>query len=123
MPRRNRVWRVELTSAAIRDLDDIADWTIDRFGAAQARAYSQTLKLAFRALRFGPTLPTIRTRPDLGPGLLTLHAARIGRRARHVILFRTDPGERVIEVLRVLHEKMELARHLPPEDDQKGEPS
>jgi toxin ParE1/3/4 len=37
--------------------------------------------------------------------------AREGRRGRHFVLFRAGP-EQTIEVLRILHDAMDLSRHL-----------
>jgi len=59
-----------------------------------------------------------RPRPEIGQGLFTLHVARGGRKGRHFILFRIDDsdGRRIIDVLRLLHDSMDLARHAPQED-------
>ena len=107
-----RGWRVHLTDRAERDLEEIARWTSENFGRRQAQQYSETIALTLEALASGPEVPGVRTRDELAPGVRTLHAARQGRRARHLVLFRvTDHGS--LEVLRVLHDSMELPRHLP----------
>jgi toxin ParE1/3/4 len=51
--------------------------------------------------------------------LFTLHVARKRRRGRHFILFRADtnPNRGLIDVLRILHDAMDLERHVPDEDD------
>jgi toxin ParE1/3/4 len=38
----------------------------------------------------------------------------MGRRGRHFIMYRAASGN-VIEVVRILHDAMDLARHIPPE--------
>jgi toxin ParE1/3/4 len=49
--------------------------------------------------------------------LFTLHVTRRGRKGRHVVLFRMeDMKNNVIEVLRILHDAMDFARHLPLPD-------
>lgn len=53
-----------------------------------------------------------KAREDIAPGLRLLHA---GGRGRHVLLFR-PAGDNVIMVLRILHDAMDLARHIPPRD-------
>lgn len=110
------VWSVRLTAAAAEDLDGIADWTVEHFGPTQARVYTSLLNDAIEALAEGPGIPGVRARGEVGRGLFTLHAARGARKARHFILFRVggsrDGGH--IEVLRVLHDAMDLPRHLPP---------
>lgn len=48
---------------------------------------------------------------------MSLHVARRNRRGRHFILFRaTEAGQ--IQVVRILHDAMDLARHIPdPAED------
>lgn len=45
-----------------------------------------------------------------------LHVARNGRKGRHFIMFRVEDieEENQIDVLRLLHDSMDLERHLPP---------
>lgn len=111
-------WEVELSAAAEADLRHIVRWTRARFGEAQARRYAQILNDALRALRDGPAAPGVRDRKELGLGYKSVHAARPGRRARHIILFRIGerPDMAGIYVVRVLHEAMDIAAHLPEEE-------
>ncbi len=59
-----------------------------------------------------------KPRDDIAKGLLTLHVARRGRKGRHFVMFRvaSERGSKVIEVLRLLHDAMDLPRHLPSTD-------
>jgi toxin ParE1/3/4 len=120
--RTRRIWEVQLTTAAERDFREIVRWTEGRFGRDQVRIYSATLGQALRALRAGPRTPGIRVRSEIGDNLYTLHAARGGRRARHLILFRINEQPPVVEVLRFLHDAMDLARHVPRDrsDEEEG---
>ena len=52
-------------------------------------------------------------------GLYTFHVARHGRRGRHFLLYTVAPG-RIVEILRILHDNMDLQRHLPSADDEKS---
>ena len=81
----------------------------------QARIYAETLTLAITALTEGPAVAGARYREDLGKRLMSLHVARLGRKGRHFVIFRTRRrgGNEVVEVLRLLHDSMDLARHLP----------
>ena len=56
-----------------------------------------------------------RRREDIGLGIRTLHVARRGRKGPHLVVFRVapPPNEQVIDVLRLLHDSMDLPRHLP----------
>ena len=112
-------WEVELSSAAEADLRQIVRWTARQFGAAQAAAYGQLLRDALKALEAGPNIIGARGREEIGAGYRTLHIARNRRRARHFILFRVvDPAEeRVIRVVRILHDAMDPARHLSGEEE------
>jgi len=104
-------WCVELTLDAERDFAEIVRWTRKTFGAWQAQTYKATLREALKALHSGPNITGVKRRDDLGPGIHTLHVARNGRKGRHFIVFRTGGGQ-TIDVLRLLHDSMDLANHL-----------
>lgn len=112
-------WTIRIAAAAIADLEDIVDWTAERFGESQSRDYATLLNDTISALVDGPDTLGIRARPEIGRGLFTLHAGRGTRRTRHVILFRTrhEPDGALVEILRVLHDAMDLVRHVPPADE------
>ena len=105
------VWRVRLAEQAELDLLGITIWTMENFGAQQAHIYAETLSLAIEALADGPEILGAATHEDIGPGIRTLHVARHGRRGRHFLVFRTA-SEQTIEVLRLLHDSMDLTRHV-----------
>lgn len=111
-----RTWRVRLTDQAELDFLDISRWSSENFGARQAEYYVETIMLAIEALTDGPeTLGTI-ARDELAPGVRTLHIARQGRKAHHFVVFRVA-NDQALEVLRLLHDRMDLARHLPAAKD------
>jgi len=106
-------WSVRWTKRASLDHAAIIRWTVIHFGARQATLYMETLALAVAALNKGPELPGCKTRPELGEGIRTLHIARGGRKGRHFIVYRVADSCH-IEILRLLHDSMELAGHLVP---------
>lgn len=112
-----RRWRVVLGALAERDFAAIVAWTAERFGERQADVYRETLVAAMRALEQGPTTAGARARDEILVGLRSLHVARGGRRGRHFIIFRVvegaDPG--AIQVVRILHDAMDLARQIRDE--------
>ncbi|MFN3752360.1 MAG: type II toxin-antitoxin system RelE/ParE family toxin [Thiobacillus sp.] len=108
-------WRVRLAAQAEKDLLDIAAWTAERFGSRQAAHYAETVTQAIEALHDGPDILGAKARDDIAPGIRTLHVARQGRKGRHFVMFRVAQG-RVIEVLRLLHDSMDLPRHWPHDD-------
>ena len=109
-------WTVRLSAAAEADFRQILRWTVDNFGSAQARAYADTLSSALKALSAGPSVIGVKERPEIGSNIWTLHVARSGRKGRHFIMFRITDAQnsKVIDVLRILHDSMDLERHLPP---------
>jgi toxin ParE1/3/4 len=52
-----------------------------------------------------------RARDDIRPDVRTLHVARQGRKGRHFVVFREAEGG-MIDVLRLIHDSMDLPRHL-----------
>ncbi len=107
--------QVRLTASAERDCQSILRWTAEQFGEAQARNYAAILNAAILTaailtLADGPDALTAKPRDDIAPGLRILHAARFGRRARHMLLYRAG-SDTVIDVLRILHDAMELELH------------
>lgn len=111
-------WRVRLTSAAVADLVQIVRWTEQRFGSRQAEIYKAVVEAAFQDLaEGGPGGPGTRRRDDIRFGISTLHVRRPRRGGRHFVVFRVVHGAagEAIEVLRVLHDAMDLPRHLPPD--------
>lgn len=106
-----RNWRVRWTAHADADFIAIATWTAERFGGNQAELYMSRVSSIVEALCDGPDHVLGRARDDLAPGVRTLHAGRDGRPLRHFVVYRVvDDG--TIEILRLLHDRMELSRHL-----------
>ena len=113
--RRDGIWSVRISASAAADYQNILDWTAERFGEAQVSAYADNINNAIDALRAGPKWAGLRSREELGPGLHSLHIARRGRQARHLLLLRVaeHENEMLIEVLRILHDSMDIVRHIP----------
>lgn len=111
-------WRVRLAELAEQDLLSSILWTVQNFGAHQAEIYAETLSLAIEALHDGPEIWGASACEDIGPGIRTLHVAQQGRKGRHFVVFRAAP-EQTIDVLRLLHDSMDLAKHLPSANDPK----
>ena len=114
-----RRWTVRLTATAEADFEEILRWTVDQFGKAQARIYAETVSAALSDLGAGPTVVGAKKRDDILKGVFMLHVARKGRKGRHFVMFRVGraPDNDVIEVLRLLHDAMDLQRHVPPADE------
>lgn len=105
-------WRVRLADQAAQDVEDILDWTLEQFGPMQLESYTEVISDALEALNQGPQLIDVRSRPELGHDVATLHVSRNGRKGRHQLVFRVDETACLIEILRVLHDSMDLKKHL-----------
>jgi toxin ParE1/3/4 len=114
-----RTWRVRLSAAAELDFANILRWTTENFGDRQCRTYRDTLLLTIGELVNGPDVTGSKVRGEIMPGVRTLHVARHGRRGSHFLVYRVAGGE-IIEVARILHDRMDIHRHLPS-PDQGGE--
>jgi toxin ParE1/3/4 len=110
---RESSWTVHLTATAEADFQTIIAWTLDRFGDRQARLYADVLSSAIVALTSGPATLGARERREIGRGLFTLHVARQGRKGRHFVLFRVRRNRHRVEILRLLHDAMDLGSHVP----------
>ena len=105
-------WSVRLVAMSEQDYQEIVKKSAQDFGAIEAEVYAETLEMAINALREkGPKTIGAKKREEIGPGIFTLHAARHERKASHFLVFRVLEIQ-TIEILRILHERMDLARHL-----------
>jgi toxin ParE1/3/4 len=107
--------RLRISGPAREDLEHILATSLERWGKAGRARYAALLAAAMRAIAHDPEGSTTRTRAELLPGVRSLHI-RHARGARgvkdpvHVIFYRVT-DER-IEVVRVLHERMEPSLHV-----------
>ena len=112
----NNFWRVQLTEMAEVDLISIKIWTTEKFGAPQAAKYLKAIASALEDLILGPEPIGSKSREDIGPKIRTLHVQRKGNKGRHLIVFK-EARNQTIQVLRLLHDSMDLPRHLPAAKD------
>ena len=110
------VWRIRLGVEAEKDFARILTYTQNTFGRRQAEIYQATILEALGALGSGPEVLGSIPRDDIRPYLRSLHVARRGHRGRHLVLYRPGVGH-VIEVIRILHDAMDLARHIPQDSE------
>lgn len=100
----SRPWR--LTPLAEDSLVEIALWTLDNFGAAQADSYESELIARCEAIAAGEALSRSCAvlLPEQGSGL------RYARAGEHFVVFQELPGEVVI--VDFLHGRSDLPRHV-----------
>lgn len=121
--------RYRLAPLAAADIAGILQWSRARFGAATARRYGALLVAAMRDVASDPNRPGSTTQPELSRGARSWHV-RLSRshstagavqHPRHVVIYRAD-GDGVV-ILRVLHDSMDLPRHLDPTPDSEAQGS
>lgn len=93
---------LRLTPAAVRDLEDIWRYTVQRWSISQADRYIDRLTACFEALAQAPlSAPACdHIRPGYRRQLVE----------SHVVYFRA--GQDMVTVVRILHERMDAPRHL-----------
>ena len=111
--------RLRISRPAKADLAYILATSAERWGADGRRRYAAILGSALRKVASDPEGLTTRDRADLLPGMrsFNLRSARSRdpkskvRRPVHILYYRVvAPG--LIELVRVLHERIEPSRHL-----------
>jgi toxin ParE1/3/4 len=93
--------KFRLTRPAIRDLTEIGRYTRETWGEEQARRYRTAITARLKWLCRNKSL--WRERPELREGVYTY------TEQSHIIVFREY--EEGIEILRVLHQRMDLVSH------------
>lgn len=114
--------RLRLTAPAESDIAALLDWSSERFGAIPRRRYEALVETALRDVAENPLRPGSREERALGAGRRIYHLRHSRDRARtsegmvqsprHFVVYRVVSRELVV-ILRVLHDSMDLARHLP----------
>jgi toxin ParE1/3/4 len=111
--------RFRLARPAQIDLANILATSAERWGADGQQRYAAVLADAMRQVADEPEGPLTKKRTDLRSGVRSFHVryarrsadtAKVGRPV-HVLYYRVAE-EGVIEIVRVLHEKMDPSRHL-----------
>lgn len=105
--------RYRLSAAAQADLRETTAWTLRRFGARQALRYAEAIHRT--ALRICVQPGGLGSRTVFGDDVFGFPMRLVERRARHMLVYRVLPD--AILILRILHERMDLAGQVAPDDD------
>jgi len=115
--------RHRLSATAVPDIVDILAWTQEQFGEGARLRYQNLIAAGLRDIAAQPDRPGSLERPELGAGVRSWHlrssrdhvtpGAGVVRKPRHFFIYRVEPG--IVVIGRVLHDAMELARHLAPD--------
>jgi toxin ParE1/3/4 len=118
--------RFRVARRAQTDLMIILGDSAEKWGAEASRRYGVALMRAMRQVASDPEGRLTRPRPDLRPDLRSFHlrhARQNGRQSAvkrpvHMIYYRVvEPG--VVEIARILHERMEPARQFEAPVDER----
>lgn len=105
--------------SARRDLTNVLKWSAGNFGQAAAARYKKLLGVALSEIAANPTLEGSYEVRGLQDGIRLYHLRHSRSRAavdgflvknpRHIVAYLVRDSDPVI--VRVLHERMEIARH------------
>lgn len=106
--------RYRLSSPARTDIDEILGVSLERWGANGRDRYARLLMFAIRLVAQEPAVAGAQDRSALSAGLRSFHLRHVRGRARvmrpvHVVFFRAS-GTGSLEIVRVLHERMDPAQ-------------
>lgn len=110
-----------LTQVAQADIVSILAWSRERFGSEASKRYEMLIATAIRDAAESSDEAGRRLRPELGDGVFSWHLAQsrtrspggMVHRPRHFLICRREDD--LLVVGRVLHDAMELRRHLDPQ--------
>ncbi len=113
--------QLKFSKAARENIADIWSYTIRTFGIRQADAYHILLEQALADIAEEPSQIGSKARTELGKDFrsyrVALSSKRSGTRiknARHVVIYVLIDAD-TCGISRILHESMELLRHIPEE--------
>lgn len=92
-----------LSPAAESDVNDIWDYTVERWGVRQAASYAGDIRDACAALSQGTHVSGLVTVRD------GYHKAIVGM----LMVYFRRTNDTTIVVVRILHQSMDVERHLP----------
>jgi toxin ParE1/3/4 len=97
--------KFKLTNNAVKDLTDIWNYTFEAWSESQADKYYKLLLNA---------CSSIAKKPEIGKVYEEIYPELKGKRTlKHIIFYRVR-DEQSIEIVRILHERMDLKNKLTP---------
>jgi toxin ParE1/3/4 len=114
--------RYRLSRLAQNDLLRILSTSEERWGPDARHRYAVTIAAAMRKVADDPKGSTTKARPELLTGIRSIHVRHVRvhdveekvRHPVHVLYYRVIAPD-LVEIVRVLHERMEPRRHLGDE--------
>ncbi|MET4734275.1 toxin ParE1/3/4 [Thalassospira sp. MBR-102] len=115
-----------LTASAKADINALLDESTHRHGQDARNRYAALLLAALRRIAQNPEGGATAARPELHPDMRSFHIRHSRTESNttpvgnpvHVIFYRTtEPGR--VDIIRVLHDRMEPSRHVEPKTNTK----
>jgi toxin ParE1/3/4 len=109
-----------LSPLALNDMEEILAWTDEQFGPQSRRRYEALLIRALNDVARNPDLTGSHACPEVDAAYRIYHLRNSRdvrnkrenvKQPRHFVIYRTNP-EGVVEVARILHDSMNLPRHI-----------
>ena len=122
------LYELRLARAASRDITAILKWSLTEFGEAAALRYADLIEQALTDIAADPKRPGSKQRSEIGKGCHTYHLefsrSRVAggrvKEPRHFLIYRLR-DRNAIEIIRILHDSRDLARHLPASQGQEDD--
>jgi len=112
--------KVIVSAPAKRDIRDVLAWSLRQFGDLAADRYGALVATAINQLTENSSPVGSRNHAELPEGLRIYHLRNVVDQAelktgkvknpRHFIVYR--PAADLVEIIRVLHDSMDLQRHV-----------
>ena len=95
--------KFDLTNKAVEDLSDIWNYTNENWSENQADKYYHLILESFKELAANPGIGK-----NYGSIVENLRGFKVGR---HIVFYREKEGSK-IEIIRILHERMDVKRRI-----------
>ncbi|UUQ64859.1 type II toxin-antitoxin system RelE/ParE family toxin [Pseudomonas fuscovaginae UPB0736] len=113
--------KYRLSHAALHDIEDVLRYSQAQFGSRARGRYQELIRTAIEDLALAPDRVGSSPRDELAEGLRSFHLIHVRQQAatstgrvqkpRHVVFYRLA-DDQVIEIVRILHDAMEVRQHL-----------
>lgn len=113
--------KYRLSHTALSDIEDVLRYSHVQFGSHARIRYQALIRTAIEDLAEAPNRVGSSLRDELSEGLRSFHPTYVRKQAatatgtvlrpRHVVFYRLADGQ-VIEIVRILHDAMEVRQHL-----------
>jgi len=101
-------FELRFSTRAAAEMEAVLDYTLVHFGRTKFAEYADLIREVYNQISRNPYGLSARSRPELGADVFSFHIGRRGRRARHLFLYRVSEGSGSVDILRLLHDSMEL---------------